>query len=136
MSNERHTKTYSNSNQDEPKWNPKYKQSFCRNIDMEEVNLILNALDSASPLKPVINEATERISIIQDACNKTYPHITCRNTNNKSKPWFGPSCRIARKKNHLVRKQFNNLKTHGNKHLLQQSSKHYKKNNEYIYQTV
>ena len=40
MPNERHTKTYSNSNQDKPKWNPKYKQSFCRNIDMEEVNLI------------------------------------------------------------------------------------------------
>ena len=115
-----------------PKWNGKYANNFCTNIEQDQVNVLLNTLTTTSPTKHSINEATEKISLIfHDACAKTFPPP--RKKSNYIRPWFGPHCKSARKKYHLARRQYNTHKNSINLSNLNSCSKLYKKTmNKYI----
>ena len=109
------------------KWIPGKSESFCRNINLDQVKALSSLLDSDEQSKDSVKEITEQISeIFSKACEVTFPKKRSKPTN-KHKPWFGPICKSARKKYHLARKHYKHNKTHYNRTVLNQSSKSYKK---------
>ena len=70
-------------------------------------------------------------NIFQEARKKAFPskRSNFRGTNyhTKNKPWFGPQCKTARKKYHLAKKRYNQIKSPAGKNNLIYYSKEYKK---------
>lgn len=118
------------------RWSEKDKNIFVSSIDMQEVVSLQEMLDTISPFPETLNIITDRIAnIFNSAASKAFKPKKMRTTQRRKfdKPWFGPACKIARKKYHRVRNIYNHNKSQQNKENLHSVSKQYKKNNEQIH---
>ena len=120
-----------------PKWNESKKQTFLSNIDKNKIQAINNQLRDLHQSNNLntddINQiCTEIGSIFVSAAETTSgtssaSHKYISDTNKDSNPWFGYTCKNARRKYHIARK-INNINPSGNnKAKLKEASKNYKR---------
>lgn len=110
------------------RWSEKNADLFIQGIDMQEVQLLHEKLDTGSGTPDNIYGLTENISRIfkkasSQAFGSTRSHFVRRKFD---KPWFGPACKIARKKYHRARNIYYFNKNSQNKETLHFYSKQYK----------
>ena len=117
-----------------PPWNSKFSNSFCNNINQDEIARLIHVMQNTTPTKNDINQISDRIAnLFAKAGEKTFLPKK-RKPKKSDKPWFGPHCMAARKKYHIIaRKWFNTNKSTRNHADLIHSSREYKKTmNSYI----
>lgn len=118
------------------KWSEKNRELFVSNIDMQDVLSLHESLDTISPSPEAMDKITDNIAhIFNMASSKIFKSKNTHFSRRKfDKPWFGPACKIARKKYHRARKIYKANKNPTNKQNLNASSKEYKKTmNKYMY---
>ena len=114
----------------------KDRDTFVNNIDMQNVISLHEILDTISPSSEAIDTITDIITqIFNSAASETFKPKNLQFPRRKfDKPWFGPACKIARKKYHRARNIYNHNKNQQTKENLYFFSKQYKKTmNKYIY---
>ena len=116
-----------------PPWNSKFSNSFCNNINQDEIARLIHVMQNTTPTKNDINQISDRIAnLFAKAGENTFPPKN-RKPKKSDKPWFGPHCKAARKKYHIARKRINTNKSTRNHADLIHSSREYKKiMNSYI----
>lgn len=117
------------------RWSEDAKQQFIEQIDLAKVLNIKQKIDSSDPSCNNITLFTKELSKIFNEAAKNSLKPVKAYTNRKSfdKPWFGPACKIARKRYHRAKKIYNLNKCERLKINLQKESKNFKKvMNKYI----
>ena len=128
--------TISNNIPQRCKWLQNNKDKFIDSIDMDKVSLLHAKLDAFTPSNENLDNITEDLALI-------FNNASARAFNPKrqqlqkrpfDKPWFGPACKIARKKYHRARNIYNQNKNVQTKNNLNFFSKQYKITmNKYIH---
>ena len=110
------------------KWSEKDRDIFVSSIDMQQVLSLHETLDTISPSPEAMENITENIAqIFNNASSKAFkPKKKIFSRRKFDKPWFGPACKIARKKYHRARNIYNINKNPINKQNLNSISKQYK----------
>ena len=92
---------------------------------------MLTTLENTDISKDTINFVTNQIGqIFENATSKAFPkpkHYSRPKNKQGNKPWFGSHCKIARRKYHYAKKNYNKNKSSENKRLLNSFSKEYKR---------
>ena len=118
------------------KWSEKDRDIFVSSIDLQEVLSLHETLDTISPSPEAMDKITDNIAqIFNNASSKVFKLKNRPFLRRKfDKPWFGPACKIARKKYHRARNIYNLNKNPINKQNLNSISKQYKKTiNKYMF---
>ena len=126
------------------KWSEDSKNHFINSLNESDINSLRDRLEhiknndpesNHDPLSDTINQITNSIADIFDraASNSLQQNKHFFQRKSSDKPWFGPACKIARKKYHRARKIYNQTKSLANKVSLKHESKQYKQTmNRYI----
>ena len=118
------------------KWSESKRDMFVSHIDMQDVQSLHETLDTLIPSNKSLDEISHTLAkIFNSAASRTFNSTKPQFFKRKfDKPWFGPACKIARKKYHRARQVYICNKTHKNKETLNSMSKQYKKTmNMFIY---
>ena len=115
-----------------PRWDDRYIDQFCRNINPESIDEIKDLLNIPIPTKESVNKATDMMAnIFQNSRDISFPlkktHSFHQQNKTKNKPWFGPKCKLARKKYHLAKRLHKTVNSTASKQNLNQRSKDYKR---------
>ena len=125
-----HVSEANNSNPSYPRWESDKAENFNDNINSEQLNAVLEELDSFPQNQNTIDNLTDKIAkIFKDSAEKSFNPIkkTYKSKINKKKPWFGPECQRARKRYHRAKTKYRNYPSGYNKNELNHASKSYKK---------
>lgn len=117
------------------KWSKNAETDFCHSIDLNQLKSLHDQLDNiqkshiqAPNIKQSINQITDVIAdTFMQAASKSLKQ-TKRPFKNRpfDKPWFGPACKLARKRYHRARKIYNKTNSVQAKNNLMTESKLYK----------
>ena len=118
------------------KWSDSCQNDFTSSIDTTELQKLHSKLETIQPQQmdpavttKTINDITDSIAgiFIQAASTSLKQSKQPYKRKIFDKPWFGPACKIARKKYHCARNKYNKSKSTQAKNDLQTASKLYKK---------
>ena len=125
-------------------WSENSKDLFISNINMTEIMNLQERLEHATTLNVEPNQASlvDSLNEITDSIADIFIRVALKSLKQKKqpfqkrsfdKPWFGPACKIARKKYHRALNIYTITKSYQAKSKLNHESKQYKQTmNRYI----